>query len=95
MSPILLVAIAAVVLFVTILALVSRFKRCPSDKILVISTADIAANDQLFIPYGADYWCQDKFPIPILAAAIRCYDINIHSSPQWSQLSAYPQLSCF
>lgn len=36
MSPIALIVIAAVVLFVTISALVSRYKRCPSDKILVI-----------------------------------------------------------
>ncbi|MFD2033561.1 flotillin family protein [Belliella marina] len=35
-SPLLIVVVAAVVLFVTILALVSRYKRCPSDKILVI-----------------------------------------------------------
>jgi hypothetical protein len=62
------------------------------DKILVISTAGIPANDKVFISYGADYWCQDKFPITILAAAIRYYKINIHSSPQWSQLQAYPQL---
>jgi len=36
MSPVLLIVVGAVVLFVTILALVSRYKRCPSDKILVI-----------------------------------------------------------
>lgn len=36
MSPIALIVVAAVVLFVTISALVSRYKRCPSDKILVI-----------------------------------------------------------
>ncbi len=36
MSPIVLIAVAAIVLFVTISALVSRYKRCPSDKILVI-----------------------------------------------------------
>lgn len=36
MSPILLIAVAAVVLFVTISALLARYKRCPSDKILVI-----------------------------------------------------------
>lgn len=35
-SPILIIVIAAVVVFVTISALVSRYKRCPSDKILVI-----------------------------------------------------------
>ncbi|MCH7413136.1 SPFH domain-containing protein [Belliella sp. R4-6] len=36
MSPMIIVVVAAIVLFVTILALVSRYKRCPSDKILVI-----------------------------------------------------------
>ena len=60
--------------------------------ILVISITEIPADAQLFLPYGADYWCQDKFPITILAAAIRCYNIDIHSSPQWSQLQAYAQL---
>lgn len=36
MTPITIIAVAAVVLFATISALVSRYKRCPSDKILVI-----------------------------------------------------------
>ena len=36
MTPIIIIVVAAVVLFVTVLALVSRYKRCPSDKILVI-----------------------------------------------------------
>ena len=36
MTPIILIVVAAIVFFVTILALVSRYKRCPSDKILVI-----------------------------------------------------------
>ncbi len=36
MTPIISIVVAAVVLFVTISALVSRYKRCPSDKILVI-----------------------------------------------------------
>jgi flotillin len=36
MSPIILIVVAAVVLFVTISALLSRYKRCPSDKILVV-----------------------------------------------------------
>lgn len=36
MSPIIIVVVASVVLFVTISALISRYKRCPSDKILVI-----------------------------------------------------------
>ena len=35
-SPISLIAIFAVVLFVTIVSLTARYKRCPSDKILVI-----------------------------------------------------------
>lgn len=36
MTPIILIVVAAIVLFVTITALISRYKRCPSDKILVI-----------------------------------------------------------
>jgi flotillin len=36
MTPIIILVVAAVVLFVTISALLSRYKRCPSDKILVI-----------------------------------------------------------
>lgn len=36
MSPIILIAVGAFVLFVTISALLSRYKRCPSDKILVV-----------------------------------------------------------
>jgi flotillin len=36
MTPIIIIVVAAIVIFVTILALVSRYKRCPSDKILVI-----------------------------------------------------------
>lgn len=36
MIPITIIVVAALVVFVTISALVSRYKRCPSDKILVI-----------------------------------------------------------
>lgn len=36
MTPIILIVVAAIVIFVTISALISRYKRCPSDKILVI-----------------------------------------------------------
>src|SRR5690606_3393847 len=36
MSEILIIVVAAVVLFVTISVLLSRYKRCPSDKILVV-----------------------------------------------------------
>ena len=35
-SPISLIAVFAIVLFVTIVSLTARYKRCPSDKILVI-----------------------------------------------------------
>lgn len=74
MSPILLVAIAAVVFFVTVLALVSRFKRCPSDKILVIygktggSSAKCIHGGGAFIwPVIQDYAFLDLKPIPIEA----------------------------
>lgn len=36
MSGLILIVIAVFVLFVTFTALISRYKRCPSDKILVI-----------------------------------------------------------
>ncbi|MBK9317530.1 MAG: flotillin family protein [Bacteroidetes bacterium] len=36
MTPIFIIVVAVVVVFVTISALISRYKRCPSDKILVI-----------------------------------------------------------
>lgn len=36
MSPLMLIVVLAIVIFVSIMALVSRFKRCPSDKILVV-----------------------------------------------------------
>lgn len=36
MTPILIIIVAAIVIFVTISALIARYKRCPSDKILVI-----------------------------------------------------------
>lgn len=36
MTPIFIIVVAAIVLFATVSALISRYKRCPSDKILVI-----------------------------------------------------------
>lgn len=74
MSPIVLVAVAAVVLFVTISALVSRYKRCPSDKILVIygrtggSSAKCVHGGGAFIwPVIQDFAYLDLKPISIEA----------------------------
>lgn len=36
MTPLLIIVVATIVFFVTVSALISRYKRCPSDKILVI-----------------------------------------------------------
>ena len=36
MSELIIIVVAAIVLFVTFVTLISRYKRCPSDKILVI-----------------------------------------------------------
>ncbi|KDN55924.1 flotillin family protein [Flavobacterium seoulense] len=36
MTPVIIIVVAAIVFFVSISALISRYKRCPSDKILVI-----------------------------------------------------------
>lgn len=74
MSPIILVVVAAVVVFVTILALVSRYKRCPSDKILVIygktggTSARCVHGGGAFIwPVIQDYAFLDLKPLSIEA----------------------------
>ncbi|MDN4166830.1 SPFH domain-containing protein [Cytophagales bacterium LB-30] len=74
MSPIIIIVIAAVVLFVTISALVSRYKRCPSDKILVIygrtggSSARCIHGGGAFIwPVIQDYAFLDLKPLSIEA----------------------------
>ena len=60
--------------------------------LLVITTTLVPNDAQLFIPYGPNYWCQDKFPIEVLLAAIKGYNIDIHSQPQWIHLPCYPTL---
>ena len=44
---------------------------------LSLSIQSIAADEQLFILYGPDYWCQDQFPITVLLAAVLGYNIDI------------------
>jgi len=72
MSPIILVVVAAVVIFVSISALVARYKRCPSDKILVIygrtggSSARCVHGGGAFIwPVIQDYAFLDLKPLSI------------------------------
>ncbi len=74
MSPIILIVVAAIVAFVTISALISRFKRCPSDKILVIygrtggSSARCVHGGGAFIwPVIQDYAFLDLKPLSIEA----------------------------
>jgi flotillin len=80
MSPLILIVIIAVVLFVTIAAILSRYKRCPSDKILVIygktglnkeggtSTAKCVHGGAAFIwPVIQDYAFLDLKPMSIEA----------------------------
>lgn len=74
LTPIILIAIAAVVFFVTVSALVSRYKRCPSDKILVIygrtggSSAKCVHGGGAFIwPVIQDYAFLDLKPLSIEA----------------------------
>lgn len=73
-SPVILIVIAAVVLFVTISALVSRYKRCPSDKILVVygrtggaSAKCIHGGGAFIWPVIQDYAYLDLKPISIEA----------------------------
>jgi len=74
MSPITIIIVAAIVLFVTISALVSRYKRCPSDKILVVygrtggSSAKCIHGGGAFIwPVIQDYAYLDLKPLSIEA----------------------------
>lgn len=74
MTPVFIIAIAAVVFFVTISALVSRYKRCPSDKILVIygktggTSAKCVHGGGAFIwPVIQDYAFLDLKPLSIEA----------------------------
>ncbi|MBU2020199.1 MAG: flotillin family protein [Bacteroidetes bacterium] len=74
MTPIAFIAIGAVVLFVTITALVSRYKRCPSDKILVVygrtggtSAKCIHGGGAFIWPVIQDYAFLDLKPLSIEA----------------------------
>lgn len=74
LSPIMIIVVAAIVLFVTIMALISRYKRCPSDKILVIygrtggSSAKCIHGGGAFIwPVIQDYAFLDLKPLSIEA----------------------------
>ena len=74
MNPLILIGIAVVVIFITISALISRYKRCPSDKILVVygrtggATAKCIHGGGSFIwPVIQDYAYLDLKPISIEA----------------------------
>lgn len=74
MAPIIIIVVAAIVFFATILALASRYKRCPSDKILVIygrtggSSANCVHGGGAFIwPVIQDYAFLDLKPLSIEA----------------------------
>lgn len=73
-SPIIIIVVAVVVFFITVMALISRYKRCPSDKILVIygrtggSSARCVHGGGAFIwPVIQDYAYLDLKPISIEA----------------------------
>jgi flotillin len=74
MSPLLIIAVAAIVFFVTVSALIARYKRCPSDKILVIygrtggaSAKCIHGGGAFIWPVIQDYAYLDLKPISIEA----------------------------
>lgn len=74
MTPIVLIVVGAIVFFITLSALVSRYKRCPSDKILVIygktggSSARCVHGGGAFIwPVIQDYAFLDLKPLSIEA----------------------------
>ena len=74
MTQIIIIVVAAFVLFVTFVTLISRYKRCPSDKILVIygktggTSAKCVHGGGAFIwPVIQDYSFLDLKPISIEA----------------------------
>ena len=74
MTPVIIIVVAAIVLFATITALISRYKRCPSDKILVIygrtggTSAKCVHGGGAFIwPVIQDYAFLDLKPLSIEA----------------------------
>ena len=73
-GPFILIIVGALILFVTIVSLISRYKRCPSDKILVIygktggSSAKCIHGGGAFIwPVIQDFAYLDRKPISIEA----------------------------
>ncbi len=87
MNPIFIILIAVIVLFVTIVALISRYKRCPSDKILVVygrtggtSARCIHGGGAFIWPVIQDYAYLDLKPISIdadLTNALSLQNIRI------------------
>lgn len=74
MEPIFLIAIGVVVIFILIASLVSRYKRCPSDKILVVygntggsSAKCIHGGGAFIFPVIQDYAYLSLIPISIEA----------------------------
>jgi flotillin len=74
MNPLILIGIAVVVFFIIISALISRYKRCPSDKILVVygrtggaSAKCIHGGGAFIWPVIQDYAYLDLKPISIEA----------------------------
>jgi flotillin len=74
MTPIILIVVFALVLFATVMALISRYKRCPSDKILVIygrtggtSAKCIHGGGAFVWPVIQDYAFLDLKPLSIEA----------------------------
>ena len=88
-SPIGLIVILAVVLFVTISSLVARYKRCPSDKILVIYGKTGGSSAKCIHGGGAFVWpvIQDYAP-PFLPCLFGKRRINFSFLPVFSQYSS-------
>jgi len=53
---------------------------------------EVAAGEQLLVPYGPHYWCSDQYPLETLAAAVNRYTIDISASSKWRKLKKYKDL---
>ena len=69
--------------------------------LLMLASKDIPGQQTsptpIYLPHGAIFWCDDRHPIQLHLAAIRRYNIDIHTSTEdtdgdWRALHNYEQL---
>ena len=65
--------------------------------LLLRATRDIQ-DEWGYLPYGPSFWCDDKYPFPLLVKVVQRYQIDIHTSSadtdgNWKGLRSFKHLS--